>query len=105
MSNDTAEVPYTRCTDCKGKRTVFAHINRGEGGKHEWRHIDCSRCHGTGLMPLEMLKWIEAGRKLRADRIARDLSLREEATRLSIKVTELSARETGRLAPQPSEGL
>lgn len=92
------EIQYTRCPDCKGKKRVFAHVNRGEKGC-DFRHIDCSRCKGFGAIPQEQLAWIEAGRKRRAERVARDVSLMEEAKRLGITSAQLSAIETGRVPP------
>lgn len=92
------EIEYVRCPDCKGKKRVFAHVNRGEKGC-DFRHIDCSRCNGTGAIAKEQLVWIEAGRKRRSERVARDVSLMEEAKRLGITSAQLSAIETGRVPP------
>ena len=98
MSGDCTIVEYVRCPDCKGKKRVFAHVNRGEKGC-DFRHIDCSRCKAFGEIPKEQLGWIESGRKLRAERVARDVSLFEEARRLGLTSVQLSDIETGRVNP------
>lgn len=96
-----APIEYVRCPDCKGNKRVFAHVNSGGKGC-DFRHIACLRCKGTGAIPWEQLAWIEAGRKRRSERVARDVSLMEEAKRLGITSAQLSAIETGRVAPEVS---
>lgn len=87
------------CQFCRGKgKTGPVHINRGNA-PHEWREsMDCHHCAGTGRWtPERHARW-EAGQAMRAERIARDESLREAAKRLGISPARLSAIETGRAA-------
>lgn len=88
------------CPDCNGEKKVFAHVNRGEQGSgFGW--IRCFRCKGSGDVPDEQAQWMSEGIKRRCDRVARGLTLREEAERLGIAVTTLSAVERG-MTPYPS---
>lgn len=64
--------------------------------------IHCFTCHGAGEISEEHVRLIEEGERLRADRIARGLSLREEAARLGCPPRELSDREQGKI---PDGGL
>lgn len=84
------------CPSCKGQKGGMAHINRGDD-PHTFEWIDCRICGGAGRVTREHMARIQEGVKLRADRIARDLSLYEEARRLGISTVELSDMETGRL--------
>lgn len=87
------------CPDCKGEKRVFAHVNRGDGGSSGFEWINCLRCKGAGEVPDEQAVWMLEGVKLRTERMARGLSLREEAKRLGISPVELSAIERGMRAP------
>lgn len=83
------------CPDCKGEKHVFAHINRGGPERSGFEWIDCTRCKGAGAVRDEQGEWIVLGRRFRQDRIARGLSLQEEAKRLGIPVVQLSEMERG----------
>lgn len=83
------------CPDCKGEKRVFAHLNYGGERPGEFKHIDCFRCKGAGEVPDEQAQWIEEGKKRRAERVARDITLRDEARRLGISAADLSAIERG----------
>lgn len=89
-----------KCPDCSGEGRVFAHINRGPAGS-SFGWLNCIRCKATGVVPDEQAAWIEAGKRMRADRLSRDLSLFEEAKRLGIRSSELSAIERG-MRPAPT---
>lgn len=91
---NTDAVGNVVCPGCEGRKQVHAHLNYGRG-RGEWKDIDCIRCHGTGTITAEHAARMEAGKLLRADRQSRDMSLHEEAKRLGIKASELSAREMG----------
>jgi hypothetical protein len=95
MSYDHPLPNLVTCPDCKGKKKVFAHVNYGGERPGEFKHIACMRCKGVGAIEAEMLVWIEAGRKRRAERVSRDISLREEAKRLGMNAADLSAIEMG----------
>lgn len=66
--------------------------------------MNCSDCDGFGKITEEHMQRITAGRKLRDDRMARDMSLKEEATRLGISVVQLSNLEHGRVAAEVGHG-
>ena len=88
------------CPDCHGEKRVFAHVNRGVAGSgFQW--LDCLRCKGAGEVPDEQAEWIEAGRRMREDRMGRDMSLNEEAKRRGMRAVELSQMERGVRAPLP----
>jgi hypothetical protein len=62
--------------------------------------IPCRYCEGAGEVTTVradvIRRGIAVGAELRADRLSRGLSLREEAKRLGIRPSELSDRELGR---------
>lgn len=57
---------------------------------------ECPCCDGKGSITQAHARRLEAGRQLRRDRIARGLSLQQEARRLGIEPRELSDLEWGR---------
>lgn len=63
-----------------------------------FRHveIDCVECFGSGEVPASREEAITEGERRRQDRIAREVSLRDEAKRLGISPAELSDIEAGR---------
>ena len=83
------------CPSCDGRKENFVFVNRGTQ-PHTQETWPCSTCKGIGSITAEHMARIEAGAVLRAERQSRDMSLREEAARLGIKPSELSARENGR---------
>lgn len=86
--------PYL-CPVCLGSPKSIAHFNMGENKPHEWREIECDACEGTGRVTQHRMDAITEGKKLRQDRIERNMSLREEAQRLGISPVQLSRRERG----------
>lgn len=58
--------------------------------------IDCSTCGESGRVPADYAARVEAGQRMRAERVARRESLRDAAARLGITPAQLSAREMGR---------
>ena len=85
-----------RCTACDGQKGGMAHVNRGDQ-PHTWEFIPCRICDGKGRITEEQRQRIITGQKLRADRLARDMSLYEEARRLGMTSVQLSDLECGRL--------
>ena len=79
------------CPECDGKKQRWCHLNPGG-----WRWVKCLFCDGLGTVNLATCTAWEDGRKMAADRKARGLTLREEASRLGIPPSELSDREWGR---------
>ncbi len=61
-----------------------------------WDTLLCPDCGGLGMIPAEQFAAWERGRRLRADRLSRNMSLRQEAQRLGISPRTLSNREWGR---------
>jgi len=57
--------------------------------------MKCGQCGGDGLLTDEDVERIHRGKEMRRKRIARDLSLREQAKRLGVSVIELSNLERG----------
>jgi hypothetical protein len=97
----------TRCRQCDGHGQFLAFVTR-KGGHCGMEHVPCSPCGGSGKLSAEDVTRIEEGRRRRDDRVARGLSLREEARRLGISAVQLSDLERGRrvgtgLEPSPKE--
>lgn len=84
----------SRCPDCAGVGNNTA-ILCGRG-RSTIRQVNCSLCGGTGEISAEVAERVRQGRELRADRIGRGLSQREEALRLGITPQALSHLEHGR---------
>lgn len=58
--------------------------------------IPCSRCKATGRVTEVEAQRVEAGRQMREARVARGLSLRQEADRLGLTPMELADLEHAR---------
>ncbi len=86
--------PTKICPDCRGRKREIVHLRTITGGR--WQHMDCLFCGGSGVVTIEQAaKWRD-GERLRNDRKARIVTLREEAKRLGITARELSDREWGK---------
>jgi phage FluMu protein Com len=79
------------CPDCKSAGFI---TGMGCPG-FKMINLKCPRCEGLGTVSDEQAQWIEEGKKIRAFRHKRDLSLREAASALLIQPTYLSAIERG----------
>lgn len=99
--NETAQ---KICPDCKGSgQTGPVHIHWANK-PHEWRDsMTCLRCDGAGNITEEMADWIDRGREARDKRVARGLSMLEQARALGLSSSEVSAMEHGRRDPTPLE--
>lgn len=84
-----------KCPDCNGHREGMVHLNRGDQ-PHEWRMMPCRTCQGSGSIDEDHANRIGEGERLKAERLARGMGLRQEAARLGISPVELSDRENGR---------
>lgn len=85
------------CPNCKGKGTVFAHMNTGpDSSKHHWGDIQCMTCRGSGKITQEQADRIEAGQKLYRQRLNSGETLVEAAARQGMTAAQLSAIEHGR---------
>jgi hypothetical protein len=82
------------CPHCNGEKRGAGFVMRKSGCGIE--AIECSTCGGSGAVTAERLAQVEAGQRLREDRIGRGASLRQEAARLGIEPVELSRRERGK---------
>jgi DnaJ-class molecular chaperone len=81
------------CPHCEGKGESMAFVC----GTHcDYRPIKCSTCGGTGYVTVEQIAMMAEGDTIRKDRIARNLSIREEAKRLKVDFPEWSRIEAGR---------
>lgn len=91
------------CPDCGGKGCyAIVHVSGWRDGSAfgEWRRQPkCALCHGSGKVREHQRQAYEDGQRMREDRKARKLTLREEASRLGITPAELSRREWGRTEP------
>lgn len=84
------------CPACHGSRVTRV-VACSTTGCREHDEV-CRTCEGTGEMPADLAAQLQEGERRRQDRIARGLSLREEARRLEISATDLSDMEHGRMA-------
>ena len=57
--------------------------------------LPCEMCDSTGSLTPERQAAIQRGAAVRDDRLARNMTLREEAKRLDINAVKLSKRERG----------
>ena len=85
------------CPSCKGEKVLTGYAC--PGFKPYTRA--CDRCAGTGEVSDLAMDWIRRGEEMRRERIARDMSIREEARRRGIGAAELSDMEMGRVEPKP----
>lgn len=60
---------------------------------------ECSACRGIGEISPRHAMRLEVGRAMRNDRVARGLSLQQEAKRLGIETRKLADLEWGRVSP------
>ena len=89
------------CIDCKGEGAIDGIACSDTTCEPTMMH--CFRCNSTGQMPEAMLEWIENGKALRADRLSRNLTMRDEADRLNISVVLQSHREAGKVPVYPEK--
>lgn len=73
------------------------------GTRCDYRAVRCSTCNGSGCVTAEQIAMMAEGETIRKDRIARSLSIREEAKRLNVDFPEWSRIEAGR-APETDAG-
>jgi len=86
------------CPDCKGSKQLSGF---GCPGLKPIT-IPCITCRGTGEVPEEMtLAWMPLGKKMKENRRARGMSLREEAKRRRMQPSVLSEMERGVCSPIP----
>lgn len=84
------------CPKCKGSgRTGPCFVNRGSG-PHTIETLTCFTCKGTKEITDEHNQRIELGKRVRADRLSRNVSQREEAVRLGLKFMDYTNLEQGR---------
>jgi hypothetical protein len=79
------------CPECRGAGRKHVHIYRAG-----WQFVPCWECQGAGSFTPDDLARIAETERLRADRLARGLSLRDEAKRLGVATQELWDREQER---------
>jgi DnaJ-class molecular chaperone len=94
MTTDDTQI----CIDCNGRGEILPAFHQ------MGLTITCDRCQGTGQMPRHQLPWIEAGRRLRQERINRRETLRDCATRLNLDVMAVSDAERGKIDPATLTG-
>jgi hypothetical protein len=63
--------------------------------------MPCPLCQGTGEIDNERLQAWEYGRKMRADRLKENRTLREEAKARGIDVVTMSKMERGEIDARP----
>lgn len=83
-----------RCPKCHGTGahslvTIYVAMNGAR---------KCPTCNGEGEISQEVFDAIEAGERLRIDRISRNVSLREEAQKRGLTPRELSDVEHGKVS-------
>lgn len=94
------------CPNCDGEKqqTVFADGHHPDGTRWgDIRTVACNVCRGVGTITSEHQQRIDHGKRLRAERVAKGLTLREAARLEGVTASEISAREFGRATPAGSE--
>lgn len=95
------EAARRECPDCQGQKMVAALVRGRVPGTVRTgcyaMQIPCATCAGTGAITAEQAARIEAGARLRAARVARDESIREQAKREGVSPAVISDREQGRI--------
>lgn len=87
--------PCPRCDGSGFYSAVVCGI-RSDGGRFsEVRRLPCATCRSSGRISEQRAAAMNAGERMRQDRIRRGISQREEAARLGITPQELSRRELG----------
>lgn len=81
------------CPQCRGFTVILTFRGQSLG--------PCEMCKGTGRIPEHVKKWAPYGERLKAERIARRLTLRKAAAQLGVDPSNLSKMERGIIAPQP----
>jgi len=87
------------CPSCAGVGTFAAFVDRDDGTGCYDPAVPCPRCKTSGRVPIEQLRWAEAGAVYRKARVARGESLMEAAQRLGLSPAAVSAMEQGRSDP------
>ncbi|MDR3708730.1 MAG: hypothetical protein P4L33_10540 [Capsulimonadaceae bacterium] len=82
------------CPKCGGKGYSLG-FACGPSVHCDQRRITCFYCHGSGAIDAETKARIDAGTRLREERLSRRLGLREEAHRRGMDPRELMAIELG----------
>lgn len=82
------------CPHCAGEGEL-QQFAIGRGGRCELVLRPCALCEGRGRVDAAALERVRAGRRLRADRVRRGVTLWEEARRRGLGAGELSAIERG----------
>lgn len=90
-----SEAASLTCPSCDGSGTIFALV---DGPNYRGpKTINCYRCAGVGRITRAQMDAIESGKRIRENRLARNVSMAEEARRLGISASEYSAIEHGRV--------
>lgn len=84
------------CLGCEGRKAGPAFVDYADGSG-ELKIVACHTCKGIGEITEEHAERMKVGAQLRRDRLNRRLTLNDEAKRLGITPTALSAVEFGRL--------
>lgn len=83
------------CPNCKGEGVI-----RGFGCPgFRPVEIPCLVCKGEKVVGQEVLEWRRVGEEMRQERIARGVTLREEAKRRGMSAVDLSGMEHGAVKP------
>ena len=88
------------CPECKGEKTISGMGCRLEGPDKKCGipvFMKCDLCEGTGEITEQQVKWREEGRKMRHDRLSRDMSLSKESVRRKMSAVVLSHMERGKI--------
>jgi hypothetical protein len=79
-----------RCEHCEGRGWVDGFVSSGR-----LETLLCLRCEGKGEVSVLVAGRMAEGRRRRDDRLARGLSVRQEAERLGITAVRLGEIERG----------
>lgn len=85
----------TTCPACGGRTGTHGFAYRVEGCNGiEW--VSCTLCRGDGSVTVSRAQVYERGKKIHDARMLKDITLREFATSLGLKPSDVSDIENGR---------
>lgn len=93
------------CPTCNGEKEIVGlfpvYAEGYTGPRSPCFVMPCHRCKGVGEVPDEQGAWIEAGKRMKAERLGRAVGLRAEAERRGMLPSILAQMESGMIEPKP----
>ena len=94
-NSNVAKIP---CPECP-RNGIQITCGPGTSQIRQIGPADCRVCAGTGVITQEKKRWLDIGGGMRNNRLARNLSGREEARRRGMSPVVLNDMEHGKISP------